>query len=208
MAHYIKRLLFLFLSVATLALLPLWPAVSYAHTESTTHVEVETQDHQEATGSNTTNTHKTEVQTKITNAKEHLPDVRLKVCQNREKRINAIIDNSVTRQRKHLSVFKDIQSKVEDFYVKKQLAATNYAALVTAANQKHDAAKAAIDAFDATNFSCQNESATNPGSAVKTSLNASQTAIKDYRQSVHDLIIAVKTANQAKSGGDDGTQTQ
>src|SRR5688572_28749042 len=76
------------------------------------------------------------------NKQRRLEENKLRVCEQRETRIKAIMVRSVTRAEKQLALFTKISDRVKAFYVDKGRTVANYDDLVAAV----DAAKAKAEA--------------------------------------------------------------
>jgi hypothetical protein len=144
--------------------------------------------------------------------KAKLADKRLEVCNKRADKINQIVSNSVEQSRKNLDVFAGIEQRVEDFYTSKQLSVANYDALTTAADQKKADAEAALQVAAETSFSCDQTNPAHPGEIIKTLMQTQHQALKDYRTSVKNLIVAVKhglasSSDTQKSDTNDSTDS-
>lgn len=137
-----------------------------------------------------------------------LADKRLQVCEKRQERINNIFDKATERNTKHLAVIQKIEEKVKAFYVAKNLTSEGYDAAVEKADAAEAAAVAAIETSETATFDCASTDGANPGSAIKTAMQARHSALKDYRTAVKDLILVVKKHNGQNRGGDTTTETE
>ena len=142
------------------------------------------------------------------NIKEHTADQKKKACEAHSAEINKRSKNYATAAQRHLDVFNSIFSKVKAFHDSKQLNVTNYDALVAAATAKQTAAQAAVDTLKGLDVSIDC-TATDPASTVatlKTAVKNARTSLQDYRQSIKDLVVALKGASTTQTstttGGD------
>ena len=71
-------------------------------------------------------------------------------------------------------------------------------------NEKEATAVAAVSLVGTTTFSCENDDATKPGGTISATVKAEHTALKEYRDAIHNLIDAIKTV--AQSSDTKGTQ--
>lgn len=137
-----------------------------------------------------------------------LADKRLQACEKRQERINNIFDKATERNTKHLAVIQKIEEKVKAFYVAKNLTSEGYDAAVEKADAAEATAVAAIETSETATFDCASTDGTNPGSAIKTAMQARHTALKEYRTAVKDLILVVKKHNGQNRGSETTTETE
>ncbi len=139
-----------------------------------------------------------------------LPEVKLKVCQIREKSIDNIMSRIAERGQKQLDLFTTIATRVETFYTTKGKTLSNYDALVADVNAKKAAAQAAVDQVksDKANFKCDGTDPKGAADSFKNDLKLEISALKDYRTSIKNLIVGVKSvqstttsSNSSTSGG-------
>lgn len=140
-----------------------------------------------------------------------LVDAKLRVCQNRQKTITNIMSRIADRGQKQLTLFTTIADRVETFYTDKGKTLSNYEALVADVNAKQAAAQATVDTIKSasTGFDCNGADPQGFVSSFKGSLKAEISALQDYRTSVKNLTVGVKSvqsttaaANQ-NNGGDE-----
>ena len=136
------------------------------------------------------------------NKQERLEANKLRVCEQREAKIKAIMTRSITRAEKQLALFDKIAERVKGFYVDKGRTVANYDELVAAV----DAAKAAAEANLETlknleAFDCDAEDPKGNAEAFKLALKSINSDLKDYRAAVNNLIVGVKSA-QSQEGGE------
>lgn len=127
---------------------------------------------------------------------------KLRVCELRKTKITNIMNRAVTRAERQLELFSKIAERVKDFYVDKGYSLDNYDELVAAV----DAAKAKAEADLATlqalePFDCDSDDPKGNAEAFKLALETVRKDLKDYRTSVKNLIVGVKSANSAATGG-------
>ncbi len=137
-----------------------------------------------------------------TEAKQRLDEHRLKMCQNRERVINNIMGRMSDRGSKQLDVFNKIFERTQAFYESKGRTATNYAALVADANVKKAAAEAAVAKTKTTSveFKCDGNDPKGAAAAFQGNLKEQNAALKAYKTSIHNLIVAVKSAQSSMGG--------
>lgn len=145
------------------------------------------------------------------NATKRLETKRLEVCEKRQTKINEIVSRGATQNTKQLAVFQKIEARVIQFATDKNITSDEITAAIAAADEKEAAAIAAIDAAKATTFDCSTTDGANPGSAIKQAMTTRHAALKEYRTSIKDLIVAVKQANndtEATDATTDATKTE
>lgn len=123
-------------------------------------------------------------------AKTNSCDVRMKAVQMRS--------SQLTKRAKNMEdVFAKIASRVEEFYVSKGLSVSNYQTLVDAIATKKAAVDSALTEAQnaASSFSCTDTStAKTQVQAYRVAMQKVISALKDYRTSIKNLIVAVRTA--------------
>lgn len=140
-----------------------------------------------------------------------LDAVKLKVCQIREKSIDNIMARIADRGQKQLDLFSSIATRVETFYTNKGKTLSNYDALVADVNAKQAAAQTAVDTVkaDKASFKCDGADPHGAADVFKNDLKLEISALKDFRTSVKNLIVGVKSvqgttqssANSPTTGG-------
>lgn len=136
-----------------------------------------------------------------------LADVKLKVCQKREKTIDNIMSRMGDRGVKQLDVFTKIADRTEVFYKKSGKVLDNYAALVAEVDATKAAAQAAVTAAQSTtvSFKCDGTDPKGVADSFKTSLEAQNQALKAYKTAVKNLIVGVKSV-QGTTSSTEGSQ--
>ncbi len=130
-----------------------------------------------------------------------LSTIKQKVCEKRVGVIKSIMAKAAAQGAKHLDVFTKIATRVEEFYTNKKLTVASYDALVAEVNAKKAAAQTAIDAVkNDTGFDCTDANPIGQIDAFVSKVRAMHKALKDYRTSIKDLIVAVKQAAEAAEG--------
>lgn len=136
--------------------------------------------------------------------KEHSETARQKACEQRQANIDKRTANFATAAQRHLGVFNKIFTKVQAFHDKKQLNVTNYDSLVATVTAKQTAAQTAVDALKAldVNIDCTQTDPATTVATVKTAVSDARTALKAYRSSIKDLVVALKGASTAPKSTD------
>ncbi len=150
-----------------------------------------------------------------TSAQEHkaaaqtrLADVKLKVCENREKVINNIMARIADRGQKQLDLFTTIATRVETFYTDKGKTLDNYDELVADVTTKKDAAQTTVDAVKSSSvdFKCDGTDPKGAAAGFKDALKAEIVALKTYKTSVKNLIVGVKSVQGSTSSTENQTE--
>lgn len=150
------------------------------------------------------------VQTNAKDRKEaaqgRLVQAKLKACQNREKAITNIMARLSDRGQKQVNLFSTIAERTEKFYVDKGKTLSNYDALVAEVTARKAAAQDAVDGVksSSTDFSCAGENPKGVATMFKDDLKTEIKALTDYKTSVKNLIVGVKSVQGTTSSADHG----
>lgn len=149
----------------------------------------------------------TDTTTTATADQAHLTTGRLKACQNRQKAITNIMTRIADRGEKQLTLFGTIATRVETFYTDKGKTLSNYDTLVADVNTKQAAAQTTVDTIksDSTGFSCDSSNPKGFVDSFKASLKSEISALQDYRTSVKNLIVGVKSVQGTTTSTDSQT---
>lgn len=124
--------------------------------------------------------------------KERLEGRRLERCQNRQESINKLINKSAETGQRHLQNIQRVEQRVEEFATKKSISSDAYGDAQSAADDKEAAASAAVSVLDAQTFDCSTVDSMAPASDIRTVREAKRAALREYRDSVIELIKVVK----------------
>lgn len=157
-------------------------------------------------GSSAANSHKPTT-TGQANGQAHLAAAQLKSCQNRQKAITNIMARISDRGQKQLTLFGTIATRVETFYTDKGKTLNNYDTLVADVNAKQAAAQTTVGTIksDSTGFSCDGTDPKGFVSTFKDSLKSEISALQDYRTSVKNLTVGVKSVQGTTTSTDNKT---
>ncbi|HEX7483927.1 MAG TPA: hypothetical protein VF281_02115 [Candidatus Saccharimonadales bacterium] len=141
-------------------------------------------------------------------AKERLDGAKLKACENRQVNINNRSIKITERATKHLAVFDKIAERVNTFYTNKGKTFDTYDLLISEVDAKRSIAQATIDNLSnlKATFDCNEAEPKLAIEAFKTALHEAQSALKEYRMAIKDLIVGVKSANSEDSKNKEETQ--
>jgi hypothetical protein len=131
--------------------------------------------------------------------REFLKGIKLARCENREARINRLLDTGAVIMDKQLSVIQRIEEGIKKFYVDKALSSEEYASAVAVAEEKEADAIAGIDLVKDMTFECDEADATKPSSDVKEMVSVRKQSLSEYRNAVKELLLVVKKALNAES---------
>ena len=169
--------------------------------QATAHAQTSTDSSSRSTNNTKSEAGQTTAQTKLTEAK-------LRSCQNRQQAIQNIMTRISDRGQKQLTLFEGIATKVETFYTNKGKTLSNYDTLAADVNAKQAAAQTAVDNIKSasTGFSCDGTDPIGFVNSFKSSLKSEISALQDYRTSVKNLIVGVKsvegtTSSSSSTGG-------
>lgn len=138
-------------------------------------------------------------------AQERLTDVKLKVCENREKRIASLVSRINERGTKQLEVFAKIADRTQVFYIEAGKTLDTYGTLVDDVNAKKATAEQAVLSTDVT-FDCHDENPKGVIEELKASRLAQIEALKSYKTSVKNLIVGVKSVQATTEVSEGDTQ--
>lgn len=124
-----------------------------------------------------------------------LDENRKRVCELRSDKIKGIMSRAANQGQRHMQVFTKIYERVVTFYNNKNLEVENYDQLVADVNSKKSAADQAIEFLKAnTDFDCNSDDPIGRVEEFRAKLKAMHQALKGYRTSIKNLIVAVKTS--------------
>lgn len=139
------------------------------------------------------------------NKQQRLEENKLRVCEQRQEKIEAIMARSVTRAEKQLALFTRIADRVKAFYVDKGRTVANYDELVAAVDAAKAKAEANLETLKTVDsFDCNAEDPKGSAEAFKLALKSINQDLKDYRTSVKNLIVGVKSAQSTAPKEEDG----
>lgn len=128
-----------------------------------------------------------------------LDEARRQVCQTRAHNVGEIMKNAAAKGQRNLTAFKNIYTRVTEFYNLKRLTLANYNALASAAQAKYEVAAAAVKAAkEVSGFDCNGDDPVGVADQYKGTVKVMHDALNDYRSAVHAMLVAVKTAAGSK----------
>lgn len=128
--------------------------------------------------------------------KAKLEGEKLKACQNRENAINNILFKMSARGEKHIGVINAASARIQAFYADKQLNVSNYDELLAIVSEKKTAAETAVADVKAASvsFMCDGSDPKGAAQFFKDYLRKQNSALKEYKTAVKNLLAAVKSA--------------
>lgn len=134
-----------------------------------------------------------------------LAEAQLRACENRKTKISATMTRSITRAERQLALFSTIADRVKAFYVDKGYSVDNYDDLVAAVDAAKADAQANLETLKGlSDFECDAEDPKGDIEAFKLALRSINQDLKDYRTSVKNLIVGVKSGQSSSTGREDG----
>lgn len=144
---------------------------------------------------------KEETNQRVEAAKTRLQDAQLKRCEAQQKAITNIMGHIADRGQNQLDLFTTIATRVENFYTEKGKTLSNYDSLVADVNAKKAAALTVVSNVKNadTTFNCSGDDPHGVISGFKTSLQQEISALKEYRTSIKNLIVGVKSVQSTET---------
>ncbi len=134
---------------------------------------------------------------------------RLKVCEARKKSIENKINAYVKHGENKLKNFDAIYERVKNFKTDKKLDVPNYDALLAAADAKQIAAAEAVAALKelTADFDCATSDPAMTIAAIKEATADTRTALKEYRTSIKNIVVALAQVNKTDETNSNDTTT-
>ncbi len=129
---------------------------------------------------------------------DRLVGIRLKVCEERQDTIKNKSSSLEKFTSNMFEKFDAILSRVKEFYTNKVLptgkSVSNYDSLLADIQTKRDAVQAALTEakIDISGFSCDSANPKSQITLYREDMQAVKSALKDYRTSIKNLIVAVR----------------
>ena len=152
---------------------------------------------------------KAQAQARASESKQRLEGKKLEACEAREQRITRTMEQMAKRGENHIAVFTKIADRVKAFYEEKGRTVADYDALVADVDAKKQAAEAAVASAQSVGdvFSCDGDSPKIASEEFREAHKAQVAALKEYRTSVKNLIVAVKSAQSAQTSSTEESTT-
>lgn len=129
-------------------------------------------------------------------AKAKLDAAKLKVCENREAKIEKTMTNLQKRGENQIAVFDKIYERLKKFYTDKGYNVTNYSSLMADVEAKRSAAQTSIKEIAGMDkdMKCSSDDPKAPAEAFKAKMKELIDQLKQYRTSIKNMIVAIKSA--------------
>lgn len=176
--------------------------------DSNNNSEVEKTEGTEGAEDNTTQTNPETRRQEITNAREErkevarekLRDTKLRVCTERQDKVNKIMDRVVDRSQAQVERITKVADRAKAFYVKQGNVLENYDVLVADLDAKRLVAEAAVATLEQKpTFSCDSEGPKSDIADFNSDRLKKKVAIDEYRKSVKALIVGIKSVQPEKT---------
>lgn len=137
---------------------------------------------------------------KVTEAKERaktrLDSAKLKVCENREAKIEKTMTNLQKRGENQVAVFDKIYERLKKFYTDKGYNVANYSVLMSDINAKRLSVQTVMSEISGMDkdVKCASDDPKAPVQAFRTKMKDLITKLKEYRTSIKNMIVAIKSA--------------
>jgi hypothetical protein len=140
----------------------------------------------------------------IRQIKERLTDQGLRACESREESIKKRGDNLTRMSANMLGKFDAIVMRVKEFYEEKVISSgksvSNYDELLADISAKKSAVEAALSEVpQASEFDCSSDGPKALATDFREKMQAVKEALKEYRTSVKNLIVAVHSVLETSS---------
>lgn len=133
-------------------------------------------------------------------AKTRLETTKVRVCELRQAKIKAIMERSVQRAENQLKLFDTIAARTKAFYEEKGKTLATYNELVAATENAKTKAVGEIETMKQIEpFDCAGNDPKGVADDFKASLQAVNQALHQYRTSVKNLIVGVKSAQSERN---------
>jgi hypothetical protein len=133
--------------------------------------------------------------------KTRLQDAKLRVCEKRQTVVSNIMKRISDRGQKQIDLFSGIAERTQAFYEKKGKTLANYDALVADVVTKKVAAEEAVAMVTSqgTDFKCDGDDPKGVAAGFKDHHRHVIVALKEYKTSVKNLIVGVKSVQGVTS---------
>lgn len=145
---------------------------------------------------------------------QKLTEVKLKVCQNKEAAIQKRNDQLTKTTTNMLTKFDSIATRVETYYTDKAVPAgktvSNYDALIADIAAKKVAVQTNLDKAitDASAFKCSSDDPKSQLTQFRTDMQTVKQSLQDYRTSIKNLIVAIRSATGTTESSTNTTTNQ
>lgn len=133
-------------------------------------------------------------------AQTYLTNAKLQSCLAQEAAIQTRSTNLTRMANKMLEKFDSIATRVKDYYVRSGKTVARYSVLVTEVQTRREAVVTAMTAAttDVSGFNCTSNDPKGHMTAFLKDMRLVKSTLNDYRTSIKNLIVAVRTATAEK----------
>ncbi len=124
---------------------------------------------------------------------------KLRICEKRQGQITSIMQNIAKRGVAQVAVFDKIADRTKEFYATKGYYISEFTTLASEVDAKYDAALVASNETVALSetWTCSMDDPKGNITALREAKTAEVAALKEYKTSIRNLIVAVKSASIA-----------
>lgn len=164
--------------------------------QSSVKIEERTQE-QRAADDTLQRVERQEAKAKRDSARQKLSATKLEICNTRKDAIDRHVTRIAERTEKHLALFNGVSERAQAFYVSSSDTLESYETLTANVAAKKDAATTAVATLIAQKdvFDCESDDPKGTIATYKAILNDAIAALKEYRTSIKDLIVGIKSVN-------------
>lgn len=143
------------------------------------------------------------------NVQTQTQEKRKQLCENRKNAIDNKLNAFTAAADKHLARLNGAYTKLKDYQTKNNVSVSNYDELISAADAKQQAATEAVAALKSVSggIDCSSADVAVQLKTVKEAAATARNALKAYRTSLHDILVALAQATKAtvqeKTGGNE-----
>lgn len=138
----------------------------------------------------------------LAQSKGKLDESRRMNCKKHQENIRRILRKAASQAERQIATFDRISKRTQDFVADKKLNVPNYAALLADIAAKRAAVVADIHSLrQGVDFDCDKDDPDGQGKVISANIHKLREALKDYRTSIRNLIVAVHTATSSASKG-------
>lgn len=174
-------------------------AASASDTAIKTETQAEVENHTNALEEQFRSKAKSEISEKKSQTKSQTQANRQQSCEKRKAALRQRMQNAVAQAERHKNVIDKVYSRVQAFYVGKNLSVAEYPSLNLAASNAQASAVDAISALQKTDVSldCTSSNVAESVSTFRAAVSQTRDSLKTYRTAVVSLISSLKGASSS-----------
>lgn len=143
---------------------------------------------------------------RLEDRKTKLEGRRLAKCENRQAAINELIDKSASTGQAKFDRIKAFKEGIVGFYTDQSLKSDQYESLLADVELKEADAQAALETMADQSFDCSAVDGADPSATIKQVHQSKRESLKNYRDSVQELLVNVRTTFAQTKEAQDETQ--